>query len=406
MASNIKNFFKKTHDQYKAFKGKVDELKRTHDAPAHATRAPHHEDKTQKIEITASSATFAKFISLAILLLLVTGFLYEIRTILVIFFVSLLFAAALDPMVDALERRRIPRALGVVFIYLIVLTVIGLFISNLVPIVAREVSELAIRAQDFLLNLARGEIELPQWLNWLKPILQRIFEGIDVTLISSYRDVLLEFAKQLSSVAGNLFNAVIGVFNGFFNTILIFVLTFLMIVDENGIDRFILSMFPSRYEKYIEEKSLLIKSKMGHWLRGQITLCLVVGVLVYIGFLVVGLFTGGVKYAATISMLAGFLELIPYAGPFLAWMIALPIMANQSLGLVVWMTVMMYAVQLLENNVIVPVVMNRAVGLSPIFVMFAVLVGFEFLGVLGIVLAVPVATAFAIFLKDYAEKEK
>ena len=150
----------------------------------------------------------------------------------------------------------------------------------------------------------------------------------------------------------------------------------------------------------------MVKEKMGQWLRGQVVLCVIVGVLVYIGLLIVGLFTNGVHYSATISMLAAVLEVIPYAGPFLAWLFALPIVANQSLGLLLWVTVLMYVVQLLENNVVVPLVMHRAVGLSPIFVMFAMLVGFEFLGILGVLLAVPVATAFSIFLMDYAEKEK
>ena len=112
------------------------------------------------------------------------------------------------------------------------------------------------------------------------------------------------------------------------------------------------------------------------------------------------------NYAATIALVAGFTELIPYAGPFIAWLIALPIVANQSLSLVLWMTILMYVVQVLENNLLVPVVMQRAVGMSPIFVMFAMLVGFEFLGILGMVLAVPVATTVAIFVKDYAQREK
>ena len=98
--------------------------------------------------------------------------------------------------------------------------------------------------------------------------------------------------------------------------------------------------------------------------------------------------------------------MIPYAGPFIAWFIALPVVANQSLGLIVWMTVLMYAVQILENNFIVPAVMHKAVGISPILVIFAMYVGFSFFGVLGMIIAVPVATTVAVFVKDYAQKEK
>ncbi|MBI2453753.1 AI-2E family transporter [Candidatus Peregrinibacteria bacterium] len=336
----------------------------------------------------------------------VAFFLNEIREIIIVFFVSLLFAAALDPMVDSLERKRIPRSIGILIIYVGVISIIGLFIANLAPIVAKEVSELASKVQDLVTNLANGDIPLPSYLERLRPLLREAFEGINVSKAGNYREVLLKVAQQLSSVAGNVFNAVMVLFNGFFNAILILVITYLMTVDEVGIDKFVLSLFPARYGDYIRHKSRAIKEKMGYWLRGQVILCIVVGILVYVGFGIIGIFGQRVEYAATIALLAGFTELIPYAGPFIAWLLALPIVANQSIPLILWMTMLMYLVQLLENNFIVPIIMNKAVGISPILIMFAMLVGFEFLGVLGIVLSVPVATTFAIFLKDYADRQK
>lgn len=405
MAPDIRQFLKKTHQTFKAFRGKVDAMK--HDQEKEMALHPVSLEKArQKVEFTVSGKTIAKFVSITILLLLLTGFLYEIRDILVIFFVSLLFSAALDPMVDALNRRKIPRILGVLIIYIIIFFFLGLFISNLVPIIAREVADLAIRTQDFILNLVNGKIDLPQSLEGMRPFLKRMFEGVDISQIGSYKDVLLKFADNLSGVAGNVFNGIIALFNGLLNTTLIFVLTFLMTVDEQGIDKFILSLFPSRYADYIRQKSNAVKEKMGYWLRGQVILCVVVGSLVYIGFLLIGLFVKDVHYGATIAMLAGLMEVIPYAGPIIAWLIALPVVANQSLALVIYMTALMYIVQLLENNLIVPMVMHKAVGISPILVMLAMLVGFSFLGILGMVLSIPVATGVAIFLKDYSDKEK
>lgn len=402
----IKKLFKKTQETLKAFHGHITGAKRQFEKQTEPNIAVTPEIKKEKMEINISAGTMAKFIVITLLLLLLAAFLYEIRDILIIFFVSLLFAAALDPMVDALERRKIPRALGVVIIYIAVLLLLGLVVSNLLPIVANEVSQLATKAQDFVSNILKGDTPLPAFLERFRPVLKRYLEGVDISQVGNYKDVLLNIANKLSDVAGNVFNAVIVIFNGFFNTILVLVITFLMTVDEKGIDKFILSLFPARHALYIKQKSDAIKEKMGYWLRGQIVLCIVVGLLVYIGFFIIGLFTKNVEYAATIALVAGFTELIPYVGPFLAWLIALPIVANQSLMLIVWMTLLMYIVQVLENNVIVPIVMHRATGISPIFVMFAMLVGFSFLGILGMILAVPVATAVSIFVKDYAEKEK
>ena len=401
--SSLHHLIKKTHQKLKDFRGRFAEMKKERE-----TASAPKVGKTQKqeVEFTVSSVTMARFIALTILLLLIAGFMYQIRDILVIFFVSLLFAAALDPMVDNLERRKIPRALGVLIIYIVVILALALLISNVVPVVATEVAQLASRTQDFIANIVGGKIALPHFLERFRPALQEFFAGVDISHVGNYKDVLLKIAQQLSNVAGNVFNAVLVIFNGFFNAILVLVITFLMTVDESGIDNFLLSLFPARHADYIRAKSKAIKEKMGHWLRGQIILCVVVGVLVYIGLLIIGFFTQPVEYAATIALVAGVTELVPYAGPFLAWLIALPIVANQGLMLIVWMTLLMYIVQTLENNFIVPIVMHKAVGISAIFVMFAMLVGFEFLGVLGIVLSVPVATAVALFIKDYSEKAK
>ncbi|MBI2639224.1 AI-2E family transporter [Candidatus Peregrinibacteria bacterium] len=403
---SIGHFLKRTHETFKQWKDRVSALKKNRQKEDEPPAQIAHPQKHEKLEIAISGATMAKFIAIGIILYLLTLFLYEIRDILVIFFVALLFAAALDPMVDSLERRKIPRSIGVILIYIVILAALGLLISNLIPIVAKELGELAVRIQDYITNIVNGKIELPKYLEGLRPTIKQFFEGVDISKLSDYKDILLNAASRLSNVAGNVFNAVLVIFNGFFNTILVFVITFLMTVDEAGIDKFILALFPARYADYIRAKSNAVKEKMGYWLRGQIVLCVVVGILVYIGFFIVGLFTKPVEYAASISLLAGFTELIPYAGPFIAWFIALPIVANQSVMLIVWMTVVMYAVQLLENNVIVPMVMHRAVGISPILVIFAMFVGFSFLGILGMVLSVPVATMIAIFVKDYAEREK
>lgn len=403
----FKHFLEKTHQKLKHIHGQVTaSLAQRNKVPVEVSPVSPKPEKKQKMEILVSSGTMARFVAITLLLLLAAAFLYEIKDILVIFFVSLLFAAALDPMVDALERRKIPRGFGVVLIYLLVFIVLGFVISGLVPLIANEVAQLAGKIQGLIGNLVKGDIALPNFLERFRPGIKTWFGGADISQFGTYKDVLLRVAQQLSSVAGNLFNAVLVVFNGFLNAILVLVLTFMMTVDEASIDKFILSLFSSRHSEYIRFKSNLIKEKMGDWLRGQIVLCVVIGLCVYIGFIIIGLFTTKVEYAATMALVAGITEIIPYAGPFLAWMISMPIVANQYPMLMVWTTVLMYAVQTLENNFIVPFVMNKAVGISPIFVMFAMAVGFEFLGILGMVLAVPVATAVALFLKDYSEKAK
>lgn len=405
----LKDFIKKTHQHLQALKGKMEQMKRSHKAEEekfmeYGSQAEKKAPQIMRLEIP--TAVIAKVFFIALLFIAGVAFVSEIRGIILIFFVSLLFAAALDPFVDYLQKRRIPRWLGVVIVYVVIFIIIGAFVGNLIPLVAKELGDLAMKIQDFLTNIANGNVKLPTFLEGFRPAIKEIFEGLDVSKLGNYRDILLQTAQRLTDVGKNVVNVLIVTFNGLMNTVLVFVLTFLMTVDERSIDKFILSMFPTRYGRYITEKSAAIKEKIGYWLRGQVALMFAVGILAYVGFLIIGLFTTKVEYATTLAMLAGITEVVPVVGPVLAWLISVPIVANQSLMLVVWVTILYIVVQQLENNLIVPAVMNKAVGLNPVFVILAVLIGYEFLGILGMVIAVPVATTVAIFVKDYVEREK
>lgn len=407
----LKKILKHTNDTIRLMKMHVGRLKESkielNPAPKKASKSTRVDAKPiQQIEVTVRVGTIAKVVVITMLLAVLGMFVYEIKDILVLFFISLLLAAALDPMVDALEARRIPRSIGVLILYALLLTVIAVFVTNLAPVFAKEVTQILSHVQDWVAAFSNGNLILPNSLEWARPKLESLFKDLDASQATSYKEILVSIGSTFSGVAGNLLMGVVSLFNGLFNLVLVLVLTFMMSIDERGIDNFILSMFPARYADYIQSKSNAIKEKMGYWLRGQVMLCVLVGLLTYIGLFIVGLITKPVEYDVTISLLAGFTELIPYVGPVIAWAIALPIVANQSLFLVIWLTIVLYAVQTLENNLLVPLVMKHAVGISPIFVMFSMFVGFALLGIVGMILAIPVATAISLFVKDYAEKAK
>jgi predicted PurR-regulated permease PerM len=245
-------------------------------------------------------------------------------------------------------------------------------------------------------------IQLPRFLAWVEPYFQDFFSEVNQdVLVQQLQNSLATIGDTLRGAAGNVFQALIAISNGVFNFLLILVLTFFMVVDERGIDQFVLSLFPSRYADYISDKSSAIKEKVGHWLRAQIFLGLVIGVMAYIGFLILG-----VEFGATLAIFAGIMEVVPYVGPFLAWVAAVPIVLNQAPILVLWVTVMFLIIQRLENDILVPLIMKQATGLSPILVLFAMLVGFEFMGVVGLILSIPVASTVSIFVHDYTSRAK
>ena len=151
----------------------------------------------------------------------------------------------------------------------------------------------------------------------------------------------------------------------------------------------------------IVEKTEAITDKIGHWLRGILTLMFSMFLLYLIGFSILG-----IKYATTLANMGGMAELFPVIGPILAGIPAVLIAFNQSPWLVLWVIGIIVLIQQIEGNVLIPLIMRKAVGLSPVIVIISVLIGYEMLGILGILLAVPVATTISIFIRDYTAKDK
>ena len=179
------------------------------------------------------------------------------------------------------------------------------------------------------------------------------------------------------------------------------VLTFYLTVEEHALKRMLRSLVPVRYQPYITHLVNRIQEKIGMWLRGQLILSLIIFLLSWFGLTILG-----VKYALVLAIFSGLTELVPYLGPFIGAIPAVFIALTQSPALALGVIVVYLIIQQLENNVIVPKVMQRAVGLNPIITIIAMMIGFKLAGILGIIIAVPVATALSIVLNDFIEIEK
>jgi predicted PurR-regulated permease PerM len=229
--------------------------------------------------------------------------------------------------------------------------------------------------------------------------------------IRDQASALSQFSEQLSQSATSFlaFSASIAgsIVNFFVGLTVVLVLAFFMQMEKEKIRDYIRYMFPRSYRMYIDHKTDAVHHKMSLWIRGQIVLCLSIGTLVFIALMILGM----QEYALTLALLAGFTEFIPVAGPLIAAVPAVLIGVTQqgwAWGLIV--AAVYYAVQWSENNLLVPLIMKRAVGLSPIAIMFAMLVGISFPEtihpILGIILAVPVTTIIAIFIDDWQEMRR
>ena len=251
---------------------------------------------------------------------------------------------------------------------------------------------------DPTLNIRFLSGELNAYINTLlRQVLADVYTG-------GVLDNLQQFGQNLSSAAQGSLIFVVGVAGSvvqfIVKLVLVLVLAFFLQLEKERVLQWARVFFPYRYRRYADGKAEAIHQKLAQWIRGQLMLSLSIGILVFIALTVLRM-----PYALTLAVLAAFTEFIPVVGPIIAAVPAIFIALAQSgffPALIV--AVVYYGIQWCENNLLVPIIMQRAVGLSPIAVMFAMLVGISFSNtihpILGVLLAVPCATILSVFLRD------
>jgi predicted PurR-regulated permease PerM len=340
------------------------------------------EQKPLSINITLGS------LFKAVLVLILLYFFYLIRDTLLLLFVSLILASAVDPLVDRLQGKKIPRALSVMFIYLIIFSLIAFILFTIVPPITQQMTDIASNFPEYLQRVGNSFSSFNDF-SAKYGIGQNIGSGLD--FINS----------NLQSATGGVLSTVSGIFGGIVSFFLVMVLTFYMVVEENAIKKLVWSIAPVEHQPYIMQLINRMQKKIGLWLRGQLILSFFIFLLCYIGLSILG-----VKYALVLALIAGLTEFVPYLGPLIGAIPAVFIALAQSPLLAMFVAILYYVVQLTENNILVPKVMQKTVGLNPIISITVLLVGFQIAGIAGAILSIPVATAASILLGDlFAHKQ-
>ncbi|MBU1953477.1 AI-2E family transporter [Patescibacteria group bacterium] len=376
------------------FSGVGNALKKLKKEQSFMSAAVPHIGKKENKEtmlVDISSISVAKGAGVVLLILLLFYFLYNISGILLIFFISFLFAGALDPVIDKMEEWKLPRPLSMLFVYVLLFIFMGFFVTQVVTLLADQVIGIAQSVGHFVSDGGNAWLANLPFGRQLQPYFEQFAATVDVQAA----------AAQLQNAFQILSTQLVSLSFGLFNFLIVLVLTFFMVVEEKSIEGFFQAIFPARYGEYISTRMVAVKDQIGLWLRGQLLLSIIAGVISYIV-----LAPMGVNYALTLAFIAGIAMVVPVVGRFFAWVVTFPIVFNQSPSLALWMSIFYLIIQQFENNLIVPYVMNKAVGLNPIVIIFALMVGGQYLGVLGFILAIPIATTLAIFIRDFAKKGK
>lgn len=341
------------------------------------------ENSKSPVYINISAIGVIKIVSIFILFY----FLFLIREILAILFVSLIFASAVDPWVDWLQKRKVPRGVSIIFIYLIMFSTVALVISLLIPPIITQVNDLAKNFPDIFEKILSGFKYLKQF-------------SIEHGFIDNLKESFGSISSNIQNAAGGVFSTVSGIFGGIVSFFLILVITYYMVVEENAVKKLVWSLAPEKHQIYIMKLVNRMQKKIGLWLRGQLILSFVIFTLTYVGLLILG-----VEYALVLALIAGMTEFIPYIGPTLASIPAIFLAFTQEPIMALFVLVLYYIVQLVENNIIVPKIMQKVVGLNPIISIAVLLIGFKIAGVMGAILSIPVATAFSVFIRDIFENK-
>lgn len=292
--------------------------------------------------------------------------LFLIRDVIILLFVAVIFMSALSPIVSRLERLKVPKSLAIALIYVVIIAVI----SGLVAFVVTPFTE----------QTATLTTNLPQYLMTIIP---------ETGLID--RSVV---QQEFGNFSKNALEVSVTIFNNFLAFISVAVLTFYLLLERENLDK-LLSQFFLRKEERIKKMTKRIEEKLGSWMRGQIALTLIIGVASYIGLTALG-----VPYALPLAIFAGIMEIVPVIGPIISAVPAIMIaflISPLTAGLV---ALMYFFIQQLENHLIVPQVMKKAVGLNPLVVILAVAIGGRLLGVSGALLAVPITVVAQIITED------
>lgn len=308
-----------------------------------------------------------------ILVLLILGWIFiHIRDIIYLLFISFILATALRPIVEWLTNHKIPRVFSIVLIYLFLLSLLVGFFGSFIP---QFISQATIFFE-----------RLPDIAEEILPIL-----NIDQDFLQT----------QLAPITRNIFQFSMRIVNNIITFITIFVFSFYLLLERNHVSKVIYHWFPQETANDILAIIERLEERLGAWARGQFLLMVIIGLVTYIGLLILR-----VEYALPLAVLAGIFEILPIVGPLISSVLAILVGLTVSPFLALSIAALYVIIQQLENHLIVPQVMKRSVGLSPIVVIVSFMIGARFEGVVGAILAVPFVVTFQVILEHFLQKKQ
>ncbi len=315
------------------------------------------------------------------------------RDVLAPFVVGILIVYLLDPLVERLARvtiagRRLPRALLILLVYVAATLVLVELLLLLIGPLVEQVRAIVKDAPGYMDDLNARLADALGWWNRLD-LPADIREAID----KAVTDLLGNIGSLVPAILRPVFSSVLGFVGSVFGYLIIPVWTFWILKDRPAIVRGFDRAVPVAWRADTWATLGIVRRVFGSWVRGQLILGLVVGVATFAGLMVLGVLVDPVfsKYAVLLSVIAGVLELLPVIGPIIAAVPAVLLGATAGLPAVIAALILYFAIQQLENTILVPKIQGDATDLHPAVVIFSLILGGSIAGLLGAILALPIA---------------
>lgn len=322
------------------------------------------------------------------LVFLAIFFVFLIRDILIFLFLAFIGVSAAQPLVNKLESKKIPRSMSASLIFLLIGAVLFGIISAIVPVFIFEIKDFSQNSTIYL-----------EKINTLFPVPADSLENSK--MFFNGEKLVQGLSEKIAESFGGIFSNALSFFQNILSIAVVFSLAFYMLVKKNGVQGFLKNIIPKKNRDYIFDLVVRIQNQMGRWLLGQLSLVLAIFCLDY-----VALYFLNVPYALVLAFFGGIMEIIPYVGPILAVIPAVLVGLTISPLTALLVVILYVVIQQLENHIIVPLVMKKAVGLDPVVIILSLLIGATLFGFLGILAAVPMAAALNIFLGDFLENKE
>lgn len=326
----------------------------------------------------------------ALVLFVSIAFLYRVRTVLTPFFFAIVIAYILYPAIEAVEKRGASRGGAILVVYSFFAIVVGMLFWLVVPNLVAELETILLKLPE----------QVKQWEELAGNLLS-FFRRIKLpnTVGDALKIVLGRVELALESLAGKLTQVLMGAFTNFISLLISPVLAFYLLRDHQAMRQRALQYVPAPHRGEAQNIMREINGALNGFFRGQLLVSLFVGLFIY-----GGLYVLKIPYALFIGLIAGLFDIIPYFGPILGFLPAAAFALLKSPITVLWVLLLFVGANQIENGIISPKIIGDRVGLHPLVVIFAVFVGGDLMGIVGMLLAVPVAAILRVILAYFLLK--